>query len=58
MLSLNDAGHTVAKILKVLGGKVTESTKYLRVQEGGAIYRFTLCVRLPKKPSKAKYGFG
>ncbi len=58
MSSLNDARHTVAKILKVVGGKRTESTKYIRVQEGKAIYRFTLCVRLTNKPSKAKYGFG
>lgn len=58
MSSLNDARHTVAKILKVMGGKRTESRKYLRVQDGRSIYRFTLCVRLPKKPSKARYGFG
>jgi NMD protein affecting ribosome stability and mRNA decay len=58
MSSLNDARHTVAKILKVLGGKRTESMEYLRVQDGKAVYRFTLCVRLTNKPSKAKYGFG
>ena len=58
MSSLNDARHTVAKILKVVGEKRTESMKYLRVQDGRPVYRFTLCVRLPKKPSKARYGFG
>lgn len=57
MSSLNDARHTVAKILKVVGGKRTESMKYLRVQDGRSVYRFTLCVRLPEKPSKARYGF-
>ncbi|NYT01133.1 MAG: hypothetical protein GKB99_05380 [Methanocellales archaeon] len=58
MSSLNDARHTVAKILKIVGGKKIESTKYIKVQDGKAVYRFTLCVRLPKKPSNAKYGFG
>ena len=55
--SINDARHIASKILKVVGGDLKESAEYLRVQDGKAIYRFTLRVKLPKKESKAKYGF-
>jgi len=49
MSSLNDGRHTVAKILKVVGGKRTESMKYLGFKMAGRSNRFTLCVRLPPK---------
>ncbi|MDF2957402.1 MAG: hypothetical protein OD814_001024 [Candidatus Alkanophagales archaeon MCA70_species_1] len=55
--SVNDARHIASKILKVLGGRKKESTKFLRFERGRRVYRFTICVTLPEKPSKAKYGF-
>ncbi len=55
--SVNTARHIASKILKVLGGSKKESAKYLRVENGRAIYRFTLRIKLPETPSKARYGF-
>ena len=54
---VNDARHTASKIIKVLGGNLKTSTKFLRVSSGRAIYRFTFRVKLPDVPSKARYGF-
>lgn len=54
---LNNARHAAAKIMKVLGGRKKESTKYLRVEGGRAIYRFTIRVKLPDVGSTATYGY-
>lgn len=54
---LVNARHAAARIMKVLGGSKKESTKYLRVENGRAVYRFTIRVKLPDEASKAKYGF-
>jgi len=43
--------------MKVLGGSKKESTKYLRLQDGKVVYRFTIRVKLPVEPSTARYGF-
>ena len=55
--SVNDGRHIASKILKVVGGELKESSKYLRVQDGRAIRRITFRVRLKETESKAKYGF-
>ncbi|HDM36196.1 MAG TPA: hypothetical protein ENG09_02935 [Candidatus Syntrophoarchaeum butanivorans] len=55
--SVNAARHIASKILKVLGGSKKESARYLRVENGRAVYRFTLRIKLPETPSKARYGF-
>jgi NMD protein affecting ribosome stability and mRNA decay len=55
--SVNTARHIASKILRVLGGTKKESAKHLRVENGRAIYRFTLRIKLPETPSKARYGF-
>ncbi|HUV83364.1 MAG TPA: NMD3-related protein [archaeon] len=55
--SMNSGRHISAKIMKVLGGSKKESTKYLRLQDGKVVYRFTIRVKLPDEPSAAKYGF-
>lgn len=55
--SMSSARHIASKIMKVLGGNKKESTKYLRLQDGKVVYRFTIRVRLPDEPSAARYGF-
>jgi len=40
--SLNAARHITSKTLKVLGGSKKKSTKYLRIENGRVVYRFTL----------------
>lgn len=53
---MSSARHAVARIMKVLGGNRKESSKYLRVEGGKVLYRFTVRVKLPDKASGAKYG--
>jgi NMD protein affecting ribosome stability and mRNA decay len=55
--SMNSGRHIASKIMKVLGGSKKESTKYLRLQDGKVVYRFTIRVKLPNEPSAARYGF-
>ena len=55
--SVKAARHIASKILKVLGGSKKESARYLMVENGRAVYRFTLRIKLPETASKAKYGF-
>jgi hypothetical protein len=43
--------------MKVLGGSKKESSKYLRVQGGRVLYRFTVRVKLPKEASGGDMGF-
>jgi len=43
--------------LKVLGGSKKKSAKYLRIENGKVVYRFTLRIKLLENESKAKYGF-
>lgn len=50
------ARHIASRIMKVLGGSQKESTKYLRVENGRVIYRFTIRIKLPEEPSKGSYG--
>ncbi|MCL7413105.1 MAG: 60S ribosomal export protein NMD3 [ANME-2 cluster archaeon] len=51
------ARHAAARIMDVLGGSRKESSKYLRVQGGRVLYRFTIRVKLPEKVSGGRYGF-
>ncbi|MBW6518857.1 MAG: 60S ribosomal export protein NMD3 [ANME-2 cluster archaeon] len=51
------ARHAATRIMKVLGGSRKESSKYLRVQGGRVLYRFTIRVKLPKENSGGKCGF-
>lgn len=55
--SVNTARHITSKILKILGGRKKESTKHLRIENGKHIYQFTLRIKLPETPAKARYGF-
>jgi NMD protein affecting ribosome stability and mRNA decay len=50
------ARHAAVRIMKVLGGSKKESSKYLRVDGGRVLYRFTVRIKLPDKASGAKYG--
>lgn len=51
------ARHAAARILDTLGGSRKESSKYLRVESGRVLYRFTIRVKLPKEASGGRYGF-
>lgn len=55
--SVVNARHAAARIMKVLGGSKKESTRYLRVEGGRAVYRLTIRVKLPHEASRARYGF-
>lgn len=57
IINVASARHAAARIKKVLGGSKKESSRYLRVEGGRVLYRFTVRVKLPDKVSGARYGY-
>lgn len=55
--NVSSARHAAARIMRVLGGSRKESSKYLRVQGGRVLYRFTVRVKLPDEATGGRYGF-